>query len=259
MKVPSRIGDGPPQPVEGRGREGNPVARVSVIEGHALWAKTYDRDPNPLLALEERELEPLLPDLSGKSVLDVACGTGRWLRKLLWRGAREGVGVDLSTEMLACAGRKIALRGRLIRADCLALPLREGWANLAICSFAAGYIKDVRPLARDLARVCRRSARVFVTDFHPSGHLRGWRRAFRNSREMVEIMSFAHSLETLRRDFTESGFEFRRLLEPRLSSPERRIFVESGKESSFETVQKEPAIYIFEFAFGGASALENIP
>ena len=35
--------------------------RVTVQEGHSLWAQTYDREPNPLLALEERELEDKFP------------------------------------------------------------------------------------------------------------------------------------------------------------------------------------------------------
>ena len=61
---------------------------VSPHEGHVLWAPSYEETPNALLALEERTLDPLLPDLRGKSVLDLACGTGRWLGK---RGVRSVV------------------------------------------------------------------------------------------------------------------------------------------------------------------------
>ena len=45
--------------------------RVSVEEGYKRWAATYDRTPNPLLALEQRCLLPLIPDLAGKRVLDL--------------------------------------------------------------------------------------------------------------------------------------------------------------------------------------------
>src|SRR5579863_129417 len=44
---------------------------VSVEEGYERWAPTYDHAPNPLLHLEERKLAALLPDLSGKHVLDL--------------------------------------------------------------------------------------------------------------------------------------------------------------------------------------------
>ena len=39
---------------------GKPVVRLSIREGYRRWADTYDRDPNPLLALEERVAAPLL-------------------------------------------------------------------------------------------------------------------------------------------------------------------------------------------------------
>ena len=77
--------------------------QVSTLEGHALWADTYDGAANPLLALEELAMEPLLPDLAGQYVADLACGTGRWLEKLLRRGAREALGVDFC-ERRGCAG-----------------------------------------------------------------------------------------------------------------------------------------------------------
>ena len=35
----------------------------------ALWSRLYDELPNPLLALEERFLSPLLPDLRNKDLL----------------------------------------------------------------------------------------------------------------------------------------------------------------------------------------------
>src|SRR5215831_6355504 len=45
-------------------------------EGYDRWAVTYDSALNPLLALEERCVFPLLPALQNLRVLDLACGTG---------------------------------------------------------------------------------------------------------------------------------------------------------------------------------------
>jgi SAM-dependent methyltransferase len=44
-----------------------------------------------------------LPDLAGKAVLDVACGTGFYARQFATLGARPVVGVDSSAEMIAHA------------------------------------------------------------------------------------------------------------------------------------------------------------
>ena len=67
--------------------------------------------PNPLLHLEERKLTALLPDLGGKCVLDLACGTGRWLEKLSGMGTGLQVGVDFSAAMLRVAEKKAAVHG----------------------------------------------------------------------------------------------------------------------------------------------------
>jgi ubiquinone/menaquinone biosynthesis C-methylase UbiE len=99
---------------------------LSAAEAHAVWAPTYDRNPNPLFSLEERIIGPLLPgpeEIAEMAVLDVACGTGRWLEHFLNRGARLSVGFDLSPEMLNEARRKPLLQDRLVHADCLSILL----------------------------------------------------------------------------------------------------------------------------------------
>ena len=66
--------------------------------------------PNPMLSLEERFLAPILPKLRGQDVLDVGCGTGRWLEKMAKRHATSLTGVDASPEMLERASEKLGRR-----------------------------------------------------------------------------------------------------------------------------------------------------
>ena len=220
---------------------------VSVEQGYELWAPTYDRDSNPLLALEERHLKPLLPDLRGKDVLDVPCGTGRWLERLLDAGARSGLGVDISPAMLAVARPKPALQGRLVRADCLRLPLGSEAADLLICSFALAHITELPPLVRELARVARPRADLFVTDVHPDGYWKGWQTAFRAGGRTVRIATYAHPVDEVRRAFETGGFELVRLIEARLDAPEWPIFVRAGKARRFNEARDVPAVLIGHF------------
>ncbi|MFH9349700.1 class I SAM-dependent methyltransferase [Kitasatospora sp. NPDC017646] len=50
----------------------------------------------------------LVGDGRGKTVLDLACGTGFYSRKLRRRGAAEVLGIDISSEMIA--GEWVPLR-----------------------------------------------------------------------------------------------------------------------------------------------------
>ena len=222
-------------------------ALVGPREGYERWAATYDHFANPLLSREERYLLPLLPDLAGKNVLDLACGTGRWLRNLLERGARFGVGVDYSAAMLRVANCKTTIRGQLARADCLGLPFRAAVFDFAICSFALSHVKDLKQLARELARVMKPSAMVFVSDLHPEAHARGWRTGFRDGHGACQIEAEPPAAEELIRAFFSAGFECLTHVALCLGEAERHIFVEAGKSALFQRMQV-PAILSCQFA-----------
>jgi ubiquinone/menaquinone biosynthesis C-methylase UbiE len=224
------------------------LCHVSIEEGYELWAPSYDLAPNPLLALEARELKPRFPNLKGRYVLDVACGTGRWLEGLLSRGARSGVGVDLSSAMLAVATAKATLRGRLVRADCLSLPFRSELADLVVCSFALAHLRGLAAFAGELSRLARRGADTFVTDLHPQAYAAGWRSAFRHSRGVVEIPAFVRPVEQVLSAFATCGFELLECVESKLSEPEKQIFGDAKKPDLFEQVRHVPAVLICHFA-----------
>src|ERR1700722_6984537 len=97
-------------------------------EAYQRLAKEYDSSPNALIALEQRTMAPLLPeDLEGRTVIDVASGTGRWANHCRERGARA-IAVDFCHEMRPS-----------VQADATRLPLPDASADVAICAFALGY------------------------------------------------------------------------------------------------------------------------
>jgi len=232
---------------ESKVESGHDKVLVSSQEGYKLWSATYDDDPNPLLALEERGLCPMLPDLRCKDALDIGCGTGRWLRALLDRGARSVVGVDSCAEMIGRASSKPFTRNRLVLADALALPLRARMADVIVCSFTVGHLLNTRLLASEVARVARPGADIFVTDMHPEAQARGWRCAFRRTDQTVEIRTFAHALEDHRSSFEREGFKLAKSGEFCLGEPERRIFWVAGKDNIFETACSVRAVLVLHF------------
>ena len=167
---------------------------ASVDEGYARWAPTYDQTPNPLLALEQRCLLPLLPNITGKLVLDLACGTGRWLERLLAARPALGIGIDLSLPMLAVGREKASIAGRLVRADCLQLPFSKDRFDLAICSLRWS-ISETSVLSQLSARACSNSPPISSSQaFTPQPTLRDGGRGFGIGRARCKSMLYPEPL-----------------------------------------------------------------
>lgn len=75
------------------------IEHLTTREGYDRWAAVYDTDGNPLIAMEEPEVDRLVGDISGRAVLDVGCGTGRHALRFAAAGAHV-TAIDFSEEML---------------------------------------------------------------------------------------------------------------------------------------------------------------
>jgi ubiquinone/menaquinone biosynthesis C-methylase UbiE len=220
---------------------------VGVGDGYERWAPTYDHFPNPLLACEQRHVLPLLPCLWNRHVLDLACGTGRWLKRLLAVGARPGVGVDLSPAMLRVAEKKKELSGKVVQADCLRLPFRSSTFDFSICSFALGHIQDLRSLAAEFSRVMKPDSDLFVTDLHAQAYAMGWRTGFRDQQSAVQVHAEPHSAADILGAFSSVGCECVTHTGLCLGSAEQLLFAAAGKQQLFQTACSVPAILFCHF------------
>ncbi len=206
---------------------------VSPIQGHRVWARSYDRGPNPLLALEQR----VLPPIHGSRVVDVGCGTGRWTARL---GA---IGVDLCEEMLCVGARKPDLRGRLLLAGAASLPLRSACSDVTLCSFVIGYIEDLAAAMAEMARITRPGGQVVISELHPAALAAGWTRSFRAVDGVVYKMDHrADAIETALWSARRCGLRLTYERAACFGEPERSIFEAAGKP--FDTVALTPAVWV---------------
>ena len=94
-------------------------------------------------------------DVTGKSVLDVGCGSGVYSVDFARRGARRVVGVDFSENMLALARgeaeqHRVADRCEFVQADFLELELEETF-DISIAMGVFDYVPDQVPFLRKMA------------------------------------------------------------------------------------------------------------
>jgi ubiquinone/menaquinone biosynthesis C-methylase UbiE len=187
---------------------------------------------------------PLLSEVAGKNILDLACGTGRWLEILLRRGPKLGVGIDLSSAMLEVAQKKPVLQGVLARADCSRLPFTADLFELVVFSFAVDHVADLDGLTGELARVMKPRSDLYVTDLHPEAYKAGWRTGFRDETSAAEIEQQSRLLTSTIERFQSAGFSSLQILSCAFGEPEYPIFNRAGKGEQFEKLREIPAIFI---------------
>jgi cytosine/adenosine deaminase-related metal-dependent hydrolase/ubiquinone/menaquinone biosynthesis C-methylase UbiE len=216
-------------------------------EAFDAWAEVYDTQPNPLLALEERVLGSMMPDVRGLDILDAGCGTGRWLQRLADGSPRSLLGVDISPAMLLLAGIKLSRNCSLRPGSCTALPVSDTACDMVLSSFVVSYLEDLEAFAREIDRVARPGATIFLSDMHPETEaFRGWKRAFKVKGAQMQISAKGWGLRQITQAFQSRGFKLVSLTEPAFGPEERQIFEECGKLELYNTTETLPAIYVLQ-------------
>lgn len=126
-----------------------------------------------VLCPTEDELK-LLPDLRGKRVLELGCGSGHSLRWCAEKGAAELWGVDLSARQLENARRQLAERGieaRLISAPMEAPgDLPKDYFDVVLSIYVIGWTTSLEDTLRHVSHSLRMGG-VFIFSWdHPLMH-----------------------------------------------------------------------------------------
>jgi cytosine/adenosine deaminase-related metal-dependent hydrolase/ubiquinone/menaquinone biosynthesis C-methylase UbiE len=224
------------------------------------WARVYDAQSNPLLLLEERKTTPLLPSLRGGNVLDVGCGTGRWLTRLETLHPASLMGIDCSRAMLQCAREKVLPTTKLEHGHSSALPGKDASCMLVMASFLLSYVEDLPAFALECARIVRPGGWMLISDMHPvTAAERTWKRSFRIDGTTVDIAVHSRSLPEIITTFERNGFEVGVLVEPAFEEPEQLVFEDAGKLTEYEELARTAAIYILKLQKQRPRALAQFP
>jgi ubiquinone/menaquinone biosynthesis C-methylase UbiE len=184
---------------------------VPTCVGYDQWASSYDRDGNPLPALEEPLVTELLGDVHGLEILDLGCGTGRHSIRMAHAGARV-TAVDFSSEMLVQARKKTGESNPRFQLHDLSQPLPFSAENFdrVLCALVVDHIEHLDKLFSEMHRVCRPNGNVVVSGMHPAMMLRGVQARFRlpGTDRKIWPASYPHQMSDYAMAATRAGFVF---------------------------------------------------
>ena len=214
---------------------------ITVEPGQAyrLWAPTYS-DETAISLLEDDLAHALSPPLAGKRLLDAGCGTGR---RLAGQKATLAIGIDSCREMLlAGSARSVAV------ADVRALPFPSAVFDVVWCRLVIGHVRELRPVYRELARVCRLGGALFVSDFHPDAVAAGHCRSFRDqSGQLYVVEHHVHDARSHVESAAEYGFASSAQQDGRIGPRVQSFYRRARRDAAYERDCGLPVVAAFLF------------
>jgi malonyl-CoA O-methyltransferase len=149
----------------------------STLEAYERWAPGYPPVAhNPLMRAEQRAMLEVWPNVEGRRVLDLACGSGRYSHVLREAKVAEVVALDFCVPML----EQVAAASR-VRASMMQLPFQPAVFDAVVSGLAVGHATDIRQWMCEVARVLRPAGNLVYSDFHSEAIRAGMTRSFKDA------------------------------------------------------------------------------
>lgn len=188
----------------------------ATAAGYDHWAASYD-DHDPSTELDEPFLLEHLHPYPGCRILDVGCGTGRYLRRLATSHYRV-IGVDLSKRMLARAREQIGARNdiSLVQASAGCLPFRPESFDRIMSGLVVDHLASAKEWFKHLSSLLATGGRSVVAAVHPEmQRITGWDIDIpRGNEEIIHIPGHIHEVEHLLSAAHEAGLTVLAMEEP---------------------------------------------
>lgn len=181
-------------------------------------------------------LQALLPDFSGRRVLDLGCGFGGLCRYAAEQGARHVVGVDLSHKMLQEAASRTGQPGiSYVLGSMTELGFASHSFDAVLSTLALHYVRELAPLFQTVARILVPGGNFVISCEHPiftanaaqewyvvGGERLHWplddyqREGPRRTNFLDgDVLKFHHTVSTYVNTLLDAGFTLDRLVEPK--------------------------------------------
>jgi ubiquinone/menaquinone biosynthesis C-methylase UbiE len=147
-----------------------------TLQAYERWARVYPPVAhNPLMRVEQMAMLQAWPEVTGRRVLDLACGSGRYSRVLRESAAEEVISLDFCMPML----RQVSGAHRVC-ASMMQLPFPADTFDAVVSGLALGHATGVDSWMAEVARVLRVGGTLLYSDFHPEAARAGLTRSFKD-------------------------------------------------------------------------------
>lgn len=153
----------------------------------------------------------LMPPLTDRIVLDLACGTGRYGLMAQQAGACLIIGMDNSVDMLVRNGLRIRAAAGMTR-----LPLAANSIDVVLCGLAIGHVSTLEPIITEIARVLNPNGTALISDVHPDLFTKGAQRTFMAQGKTYAVEHYPHTISQVRAMAEAAGLVVSALNEPHL-------------------------------------------
>lgn len=214
------------------------------------WIKEAREGRNPTRnGLLDQPMLETCGNVVGLRILDCGCGEGRFCRRLVERGARYVLGLDLCEPMIVAARELQSGNDEYRIADVQNLGIIEDETfDLAVSYLNQCDLPDFKANNKEVFRVLRTGGRFIVANLHPMrSAVGGWHR--NNGEKLhvildryfdegerywklmsVKITNFHRSLSTYCDGFIDAGFMLQRIVEPSVTEENLKHYPELEDE-----------------------------
>ncbi|MBQ2904225.1 MAG: class I SAM-dependent methyltransferase [Clostridia bacterium] len=147
------------------------MSRQNIFDNETFFSgykALRDSDCNANDLIEQPAMRKLLPDLNGRSVLDLGCGYGHNCIDFVGRGAARVVGIDISEKMLAVAKEESAhVKIEYRNMSMTDISDLDEKFDFIYSSLAFHYVKDFDAFANDMYSVLSEGGLLLFSQEHP--------------------------------------------------------------------------------------------
>lgn len=189
-----------------------PLTRDETLAGYDRWSASYDAMVNPMVGASAAVLDREPLGCREMNVLELGCGTGRNVPRVMAEGALRYHGIDGSRGMLARAREAfVDARVTFEEADVHGSFDLGGVFDLALVVLVLEHVVDLGATFANVRRALRPDGRIRIVEIHPDLVAAGTVAHFEQGGAEVRFTSTAHTPDALTSALRRSGFDVARM------------------------------------------------